>query len=143
MCGSVAWLRWRACADAGVPVARWCSVCLLPSLPIVPLPHATAHALTPFCKCANLPCVLPPSSPLPPSLPPPQTGTSAPLVTVTTSMNPVDVLNPSDDYIWQILFAGENDAVPKRVTGERRHCDLHASNVCSCVCLVGTGRRVG
>ena len=30
----------------------------------------------------------------------------------------VDVSNPSDDYIWQILFAGENDAVPKRVTGE-------------------------
>ena len=22
-----------------------------------------------------------------------------------------------NDYIWQILFAGENDAVPKRVTG--------------------------
>jgi hypothetical protein len=39
-------------------------------------------------------------------------------VTVTTAMNPVDMLNPSDDYIWQILFAGENDAVPKRVTGE-------------------------
>ncbi|KAL4437085.1 hypothetical protein ABPG75_004224 [Micractinium tetrahymenae] len=48
-------------------------------------------------------------------------GASAPLVTVTTAMNPVDVLNPSDDYIWQILFAGENDAVPKRVTAHLHH----------------------
>lgn len=46
---------------------------------------------------------------------------SAPLVTVTTAMNPVDVFNPSDDYIWQILFAGENDAVPKRVTAHLHH----------------------
>ncbi|KAI7845625.1 hypothetical protein COHA_000911 [Chlorella ohadii] len=36
-------------------------------------------------------------------------------------MNPVDVSNPSDDYIWQILFAGENDAVPKRVTAHLHH----------------------
>lgn len=51
----------------------------------------------------------------------PAAGTSAPLVTVTTAMNPVDVSNPSDDYIWQILFAGENDAVPKRVTAHLHH----------------------
>jgi hypothetical protein len=51
----------------------------------------------------------------------PAPGTSAPLVTVTTAMNPVDVSNPSDDYIWQILFAGENDAVPKRVTAHLHH----------------------
>jgi hypothetical protein len=44
-------------------------------------------------------------------------GSSAPLVTVTTAMSPAEMLNPSDDYIWQILFAGENDVVPKRVTG--------------------------
>ena len=68
----------------------------------------------------------PPPAPLQtppnPSTPPaagPQVGSSAPLVTVTTAMNPLDVSNPSDDYIWQILFAGENDAVPKRVTGAR------------------------
>ncbi|PSC75702.1 regulator of CO2-responsive genes isoform B [Micractinium conductrix] len=48
-------------------------------------------------------------------------GASAPLVTVTTAMNPEEMLNPSDDYIWQILFAGENDAVPKRVTAHLHH----------------------
>jgi hypothetical protein len=51
---SVARRRWRACADAGVPVPGGCSFCLLPCLPIVPLPHTTAHASTPgeavFCN---------------------------------------------------------------------------------------------
>lgn len=43
-------------------------------------------------------------------------GVGEPLMTVTSAMNPSEVSNPSDDYIWQILFAGENDPVPKRVT---------------------------
>ena len=38
------------------------------------------------------------------------------------------VTNPSDDYIWQILFAGENDVVPKRVTG-----GCCALLLCSCL----------
>lgn len=55
-------------------------------------------------------------------------------------MNPVDMLNPSDDYIWQILFAGENDAVPKRVTG----AELARSCTATCTAWsgrVGTARR--
>lgn len=43
-------------------------------------------------------------------------GDGEPLMTVTSAMNPSEVSNPSDDYIWQIMFAGENDPVPKRVT---------------------------
>lgn len=43
-------------------------------------------------------------------------GFGEPLMTVTSAMNPSEVSNPSDDYIWQILFAGKNDPVPKRVT---------------------------
>jgi hypothetical protein len=31
-------------------------------------------------------------------------------------MNPYELSNPSDDYIWQIMFAGANDPVPKRMT---------------------------
>eukprot|EP00887_Chlorella_sp_A99_P005318 scaffold1.g5318.t1 len=46
---------------------------------------------------------------------------SAPLVTVTTAMQPHELHHPSDDYIWQILFAGENDPVPKRVTAHLHH----------------------
>jgi len=57
-------------------------------------------------------------------------GASAPLVTVTTAMNPVDVLNPSDDYIWQILFAGENDSVPKRMTCACRPLPLPCPACC-------------
>lgn len=48
---------------------------------------------------------------------------SEPIVTATASMNPSEVSNPSDDYIWQILFAGENDPVPKRVTAHLHHTD--------------------
>lgn len=48
-------------------------------------------------------------------------GVSEPVMTVTSAMNPAEVSNPSDDYIWQILFAGENDPVPKRVTAHLHH----------------------
>jgi hypothetical protein len=44
-----------------------------------------------------------------------------PLVTVTSTMNPSEMSNPSDDYIWQIMFAGEDDAMPKRVTAHLHH----------------------
>ena len=43
-----------------------------------------------------------------------------PLMTVTSAMNPAEMSNPSDDYIWQIMFAGENE-VPKRVTAHLHH----------------------
>lgn len=46
---------------------------------------------------------------------------SEPFMTVTSAMNPSEVSNPSDDYIWQIMFAGEDDAVPKRVTAHLHH----------------------
>lgn len=39
-----------------------------------------------------------------------------PHTTATAAMNPYELSNPSDDYIWQIMFAGANDAVPKRMT---------------------------
>ena len=39
-----------------------------------------------------------------------------PHMTVTSAMNPSEVSNPSDDYIWQIMFAGADDPIPKRVT---------------------------
>lgn len=48
-------------------------------------------------------------------------GMSEPVVTVTSAMNPSEMSNPSDDYIWQIMFAGENDPVPKRVTAHLHH----------------------
>lgn len=39
-----------------------------------------------------------------------------PHTTATAAMNPYELSNPSDDYIWQIMFAGANDPVPKRMT---------------------------
>ena len=50
-----------------------------------------------------------------------ETAAAEPLMTVTSAMNPSEVSNPSDDYIWQILFAGENDNIPKRVTAHLHH----------------------
>lgn len=53
---------------------------------------------------------------------------SAPMMTVTSGLTPQEVTNPSDDYIWQILFAGENDPVPKRVTAHLHHHPLDFSD---------------
>ena len=39
-----------------------------------------------------------------------------PHTTAVSSMTPQNMSNPSDDYIWQILFANPTDEVPKRVT---------------------------
>lgn len=39
-----------------------------------------------------------------------------PHTTAVSSMTPQNMANPSDDYIWQILFANPTDEVPKRVT---------------------------
>lgn len=47
-------------------------------------------------------------------------GGAEPIMTVTSAMNPAEMSNPSDDYIWQIMFAGENE-VPKRVTAHLHH----------------------
>lgn len=78
-----------------------------------------------------------------PPPPPPaarQPSVSAPLVTVTTAMNPQELTNPSDDYIWQILFAGENDPVPKRVTGGWGSGDVWVvQQGCPCWCR-GVGK---
>lgn len=41
--------------------------------------------------------------------------------TITSTMQPSEVSNPSDDYIWQIMFASENESVPKRVTAHLHH----------------------
>jgi hypothetical protein len=43
-------------------------------------------------------------------------GGGVPLVTISTAMNPSELSNPSENYVWQIMFAGESDHVPKRVT---------------------------
>lgn len=43
-------------------------------------------------------------------------GGIGPHTTATAAMNPYELSNPSDDYIWQIMFAGANDPVPKRMT---------------------------
>ncbi|GAB4817997.1 hypothetical protein N2152v2_005043 [Parachlorella kessleri] len=51
----------------------------------------------------------------------PGSAVSAPMMTLTSSMSPQELTNPSDEYIWQILFAGENDPVPKRVTAHLHH----------------------
>jgi hypothetical protein len=53
---------------------------------------------------------------------------SEPFMTVTSAMNPSEVSNPSDDYIWQIMFAGEDDAVPKRVTAHLHHSAHHTTH---------------
>ncbi len=45
--------------------------------------------------------------------PNPQIG---PHTTAVSSMTPQNMSNPSDDYIWQILFANPMDEVPRRVT---------------------------
>lgn len=45
-----------------------------------------------------------------------QEGDFGPHTTATAAMNPYELSNPSDDYIWQIMFAGANDPVPKRMT---------------------------
>jgi hypothetical protein len=47
-------------------------------------------------------------------------GRGEPVMTVTSAMAPAEMSNPSDDYIWQIMFAGENE-VPKRVTAHLHH----------------------
>ena len=47
-------------------------------------------------------------------------GVAEPIMTVTSAMNPAEMSNPSDDYIWQIMFAGENE-LPKRVTAHLHH----------------------
>lgn len=39
-----------------------------------------------------------------------------PSVTISTAMNPSELSNPSENYVWQIMFASESDHVPKRVT---------------------------
>lgn len=51
-------------------------------------------------------------------------GGVEPIMTVTSAMNPAEMSNPSDDYIWQIMFAGENE-VPKRVTAHLHHPAEH------------------
>ena len=44
-----------------------------------------------------------------------------PMVTALSAVSPSELANPSDDYIWQILFAEENAPVPKRVTAHLHH----------------------
>lgn len=55
---------------------------------------------------------------------PPAPSGGAPLVTISTTMDPSEMSNPSDNYVWQIMFAGENDLVPKRVTAHLHQRDL-------------------
>jgi hypothetical protein len=54
-------------------------------------------------------------------------GLVEPIMTVTSAMNPLEMSNPSDDYIWQIMFAGENE-VPKRVTAHLHHVESDAND---------------
>ncbi len=54
-------------------------------------------------------------------------GLAEPIMTVTSAMNPLEMSNPSDDYIWQIMFAGENE-MPKRVTAHLHHVDSDAND---------------
>jgi len=48
-----------------------------------------------------------------------------PHTTAITAMNPLNMSNPSDDYIWQILFANPSDEVPKRVTAHLHNPATH------------------
>lgn len=48
-------------------------------------------------------------------------STAPPEQTITSTMQPSEVSNPSDDYIWQIMFASENESIPKRVTAHLHH----------------------
>jgi hypothetical protein len=54
-------------------------------------------------------------------------GLAEPIMTVTSAMNPLEMSNPSDDYIWQIMFAGENE-LPKRVTAHLHHVESDAND---------------
>lgn len=54
-------------------------------------------------------------------------GLAEPIMTVTSAMNPLEVSNPSDDYIWQIMFAGENE-MPRRVTAHLHHVESDAND---------------
>ena len=54
-------------------------------------------------------------------------GLAEPIMTVTSAMNPLEMSNPSDDYIWQIMFAGENE-VPRRVTAHLHHVESDAND---------------
>ena len=52
-------------------------------------------------------------------------GGGVPLVTISTAMNPSELSNPSENYVWQIMFAGESDHVPKRVTAHLHNREPH------------------
>lgn len=54
-------------------------------------------------------------------------GGVGPHTTATAAMNPYELSNPSDDYIWQIMFAGANDPVPKRMTSHLHNPSLDKS----------------
>ena len=48
-----------------------------------------------------------------------------PHTTAVSSMTPQNMSNPSDDYIWQILFSNPTDDVPKRVTAHMHNPMSH------------------
>ncbi len=48
-----------------------------------------------------------------------------PHTTAVSSMTPQNMSNPSDDYIWQILFANPTDEMPKRVTAHMHNPMSH------------------
>lgn len=52
-----------------------------------------------------------------------------PHTTAVSAMNPNDISTPSDDYIWQVLFASPTDEVPKRVTAHMHNPASHNANL--------------
>ena len=54
---------------------------------------------------------------------------AGPHSTAITSMPPQNMSNPSDDYIWQILFANPTDEVPMRVTAHMHNPSTHTAGL--------------
>lgn len=48
-----------------------------------------------------------------------------PHTTAVSAMQPDTISTPSDDYIWQVLFANPTDEVPKRVTAHMHNPATH------------------
>ena len=69
----------------------------------------------------------------------PQAGEIGPHTTAVSSMTPQNMSNPSDDYIWQILFANPTDDVPKRVTAHMHHPSLRNEELATLEDVAGVG----